>query len=91
MQVDNLNIGDNLLSAGENIRLEAALCTGLIAPVTQAGTLVVDGVPTSDCKFAFGVAACSDCNVFCQTASWVSDLDSQRHMLCFYHCAFCIG
>ena len=53
MQVDNLNIGDNLLSAGEIIRLEAALCTGLVAPITRAGTLVVDGVPTSDCKFAF--------------------------------------
>lgn len=51
--MDNLKIGDNLLSAGEIIHLEAALCTGLVAPITRAGTLVVDGAPTSDCKCVF--------------------------------------
>ena len=49
-QVLHVNIGDELLSAGVVTGLVRTECTGLIAPVTRAGTLVVDGVVTSDCE-----------------------------------------
>ena len=49
-QVLHVNVGDELLSAGVVTGLLRTECTGLIAPVTRAGTLVVDGVVTSDCE-----------------------------------------
>lgn len=48
VQVMHVDIGDELLSAGIVTGLMRTECTGLIAPVTRAGTLVVNGVVTSD-------------------------------------------
>lgn len=48
IQVHNVSIGLSLLSAGVVESLNTMPCTGLVAPVTRAGSLVVDGVTTSD-------------------------------------------
>ena len=49
-QVVHVDVGDELLSAGVVTGLKRTECTGLIAPITRAGTLVVNGVITSDCE-----------------------------------------
>ena len=49
-QVLHVDVGDELLSAGVVTGLKRTECTGLIAPITRAGTLVVNGVVTSDCE-----------------------------------------
>lgn len=41
-------MGDSILSAGTITDIQHTPCIGLIAPITRAGTLVVDGVITSD-------------------------------------------
>merc|ERR1712086_110580 len=48
VQVLHVDVGDELLSAGVVTGLKRTECTGLIAPITRAGTLVVNGVITSD-------------------------------------------
>ena len=46
----HVSVGDSILSAGVVTGTERVKCTGLVAPVTRAGTIVVNGVITSDCK-----------------------------------------
>ena len=46
----HVSVGDSILSAGVVTGVERVKCTGLVAPITRAGTIVVNGVITSDCK-----------------------------------------
>jgi hypothetical protein len=48
VQAQRLRVGDALLSSEKILEISASRCIGLIAPVTAAGTLLVDGVATSD-------------------------------------------
>jgi hypothetical protein len=48
VQVMHVSVGDSILSAGVVTGTERVKCTGLVAPVTRAGTIVVNGVITSD-------------------------------------------
>merc|ERR1712086_654813 len=48
VQVMHVSVGDSILSAGVVTSTERVKCTGLVAPVTRAGTIVVNGVITSD-------------------------------------------
>ena len=50
LQAQRLEVGDTLLSSEKILEISASRCIGLIAPVTAAGTLLVDGVATSDCN-----------------------------------------
>jgi len=43
-----LNVGDSLMKAGIVTSIKKVQCTGLIAPVTATGSLIVNDVPTSD-------------------------------------------
>ena len=82
LQAQRLRVGDALLSSEKILEISASRCIGLIAPVTAAGTLLVDGVATSDCNLP------SHCMLLvCESRAWHigADNHSKRHnTLCYF-------